>query len=272
MNSVSNNNTIVAPGLIRPLYFRDGEKYLFGCHHLPSVQSKCSGAVVLCHASGNEYYYSHRAMRQLATRLARAGFHCLRFDYSGTGDSAGSDASATLAQWKLDVTHAIDELKRLSRIDKVSVIGLRLGASLAWQSIVEHDVIGDLVLWNPVLTGADLLEQWSTIQSKHNQLLGYDSETPELTEVMGITLSPTLLDEIRVLEMQPLHRKEGRILVLDNLNNEAINTFTADAETKGTNISQKIIEDPEVWQQSGEGIVPSASINIILQWLSDEHD
>ncbi len=273
MTPVSKRNTPPAPELIRPIYFRNEDKYLFGCHHLPSIKTKSRGAVVLCPGCGDEYYYSHRTLRQLASQLARAGFHVLRFDYFGTGDSEGDDESATMVQWRVDVGSAIDEIKRLSRSDRASVIGIRLGATLAGQVSLERSDIDNLVLWNPLLTGADLLEPWMEIQSNHNRALGFTPDSPRLAEFMGISLSSKLLDELEALSLPPLHGAKERILVLVNQKTEAINNFVEAGKEMGNNISLEKADDPKVWQQNNlESVVASKSLKTILQWFGTEND
>ena len=45
--------------------------------------------VVIVPPVGYEYWSSHRTLRTLAERLAGQGCCALRFDFDGTGDSAG---------------------------------------------------------------------------------------------------------------------------------------------------------------------------------------
>ena len=69
---------------------------------------------------------THKAARQLAMMLAKAGYHLLRFDYSGTGDSAGAGEDVTIAQWLEDIATAADELKETSGVSRIPFVGLRL--------------------------------------------------------------------------------------------------------------------------------------------------
>ena len=48
-----------------------------------------SVGVVIVPPIGYEYWSSHRTLRTLAERLAEQGCSRLRFDFDGTGDSAG---------------------------------------------------------------------------------------------------------------------------------------------------------------------------------------
>ena len=67
--------------------------------------------------------------------------------------------------------------------------------------------------------------------------------------------------------MPPLHRSEGRTLVLVNQKKEAIDTFVAEARANGSAVSLEVVDDLEVWQQSNFGaLVASASLKVLLQW------
>src|SRR5262245_40621910 len=75
---------------ITPLYFGSPELPRFGVFHQPAGQ--WSGTrVVLCAPLGYEGPFAHLALRELAYSLTSGGAAVLRFDYSGYGDSAGSD-------------------------------------------------------------------------------------------------------------------------------------------------------------------------------------
>ena len=63
--------------------------------------------------------------------LAASGWDTLRFDYYGTGDSAGDLIEANLGGWEKDIEWAIEEARATSGANRVALIGLRLGANLA---------------------------------------------------------------------------------------------------------------------------------------------
>jgi uncharacterized protein len=107
--------------------------------------------VLLCHPMGNEQIFAYRTMRQLAARLVRVGFHVLRFDYFGTGDSYGDTGEGDLASWCEDIETAIEELKEMTGATKVNLAGLRLGANLSAR-VAAHRLkeISKLILWEPL--------------------------------------------------------------------------------------------------------------------------
>src|SRR5215469_8125443 len=92
---------------IAPFYFGVPEKELFGCLHMPEADSSLNCGVVVCQPFGHEYVNSHRALRQLAVRLAGAGFPVLRFDYHGCGDSRGETTESSISEWISNISQAI---------------------------------------------------------------------------------------------------------------------------------------------------------------------
>jgi pimeloyl-ACP methyl ester carboxylesterase len=85
--------------------------------------------------------------------LAKKGFHVLRFDYRGTGDSTGTLDNVTADAWLDDVGLAVQELRDTANLNKVTVIGLRLGALFAGLGACRRTDVDRLVVWDPVLSG-----------------------------------------------------------------------------------------------------------------------
>lgn len=135
------------------------QRPLLGALHQPQRLRPRSTAVLLCNPFGEEASRSHRIYRVLATQLERAGFAALRFDYSGTGDSAGEARDATIEAWLEDIAAAADHLRALSGATRIAVVGLRLGASLAVLASARGLAPRHLVLWDPVVEGAAYLRE-----------------------------------------------------------------------------------------------------------------
>lgn len=138
---------------MNPLYFGSGAAPLYGVHHPPLANARDAG-VVLCYPFGQEYMRSHRAHRQLSLLLSRQGFHVLRFDYRGTGDSAADMTGVRASDWLDDIDAAIDELREVAGVRRISLVGLRLGALFAAAACERRNDIERLVLWDPVMSGA----------------------------------------------------------------------------------------------------------------------
>jgi pimeloyl-ACP methyl ester carboxylesterase len=137
------------------------QRRIFAIHEAAAPAQRIRAAV-LCQPLGTEYTYAHRSMRQLAVRLAMSGFHTLRFDYYGTGDSAGAETHTDLAGCQCDVESALEALADIAGIARLTLIGLRAGANIAAHVAARHRAhVESLVLWDPL--PAD--ELWSRADS-----------------------------------------------------------------------------------------------------------
>ena len=151
---------------MNPIYFGTSEKPLFGAYYLPQANLTRSTGVVLCYPMGQEYMWMHRAYRQLATLFTRAGFHVLRFDYYGCGDSGGNSDEGDIAQWLDNISTAIEEMKDSSGVTKVTLVGFRLGATLSVLAGEDRNDVDGLVLWDPVVNGNDYIQELVKIQEE----------------------------------------------------------------------------------------------------------
>jgi alpha-beta hydrolase superfamily lysophospholipase len=138
---------------VNPFFFGTSQRRLFGIHS-PAASRGKPRAAVLCQPWGDEYIYAHRPLRQLAVRLAAAGIDILRFDYFGTGDSAGEEFDTSVAGMQADVLTAVETLNDLAATEKVTLIGLRAGANVAAGAVASMGAaVEALVLWDPILAG-----------------------------------------------------------------------------------------------------------------------
>jgi pimeloyl-ACP methyl ester carboxylesterase len=130
---------------------------------LPLTFDGCAGllhqaggnlGVVVVAPPGFEDLCSHRALDMLAQMLADAGLPTLRFDLPGSGDSLGDEDDARLAdQWIASVSNAIDELRRVTDVERVALVGLRVGALLAAEVASRWGDVAKLVLLAPPSSG-----------------------------------------------------------------------------------------------------------------------
>jgi hypothetical protein len=139
-------------------FFGDSQSALFGSYHRP-IGAERDHAVLLCAPIGQEYLRAHWALRQLALALARAGLHVMRFDWFAVGDSAGETREGTATRWVADALAAAEELRDMAAVQRLSIVGLRLGATIAATAIGKGMRAHDLVLWDPVVSGRAYLAE-----------------------------------------------------------------------------------------------------------------
>ena len=251
-------------------YFFGEERSLYACHHFPFTDS-AHEAVLICSATGHEYERCHRATRQLAVQLARAGYATMRFDYSGTGDSAGEYAQASLAQWQRDVAAAADECRRRTGREQLCMVGVRLGAALAAQVAAGRNDASHLVLYAPVMDGAALLAEWRREQSDFDRK--YSRATEEApNEVLGFPLTEAFCAELgRELAPRAPGPALRRVLILAEFPGEsAIQQAATVLASRGANVTVEQVNGPAVWRRDpSEGIVPFKVLRHIADWMKE---
>ena len=203
---------------MEPSYFGSSAKPLLGIYHPPEGARVRELGVLLCYSGPQEYMRCHWAFRKLAALLAREGFHAFRFDYYGTGDSGGESDEGTLAQWQDDVQQALQELKDVSGVRKVSVVAFRLGAVVAARAPLK---VRDLVLWEPVVNGREYVRELVSI---HHRRFAHSLTPPRLPrqgplgELLGLPFSATLQAEVEAADLltTPLACRAERVTVVSS--------------------------------------------------------
>ena len=172
--------------------------------------------MVLCQPFGHEYLRAHRAFRNLAVALALQGCHVLRFDYFGSGDSAGSGEDTTVERCLRDIGTAIDELKDMTAAPRVSLIGLRVGGALAALTAAGRRDVDRIVLWDPVVSGAEYLEELATLQRDWLvDRMGPRAPVPdESAELIGFPLTVEAREQIRRMTIVPMKSTRARAVSL----------------------------------------------------------
>lgn len=186
-------------------FFSTGARPLFGAHHEATGAARDHG-VIFAYPGPQEYMYAHYGFRLLATQLAQAGFPVLRFDWSGTGDSAGETEQACLADWRRDLQAAEEELRDVAHPARVSVVAFRLGAIVAATTPFRAK-LARLLLWEPVVNGRDYLAELRTIEryklarkldppawwndGSEQELLGHPLTRAQRTEIEAADLLQT---------------------------------------------------------------------------------
>jgi len=256
-----------------PFYFGTPDKVLFGCFHEPTPEKRRRCAVVVCQPMGHEYVNSHRALRQLAGRLCDAGFPVLRFDYYGCGDSSGSAEEGGIPQWLEDTSTAISEVKRKTGLDQVCLVGLRLGGTLAMITALEQGNLESMILWDPVVSGKDYLEQLLHLQKealrfRHNPNSSWKST--KAIEVLGFALPPLLCAELGRIRLLPIAKKPANNVLLVQTNQVAVDGLKSHLEQTEARMDFQCLEAPPIWLPTADGglLVPGPALQSMVSWIS----
>jgi uncharacterized protein len=185
---------------MKPAFFGSSACQLFGIHEPPRAAAIRNTAVLLCYPGVQEYNMAHWAFRRLSSMLAREGIHVLRFDWSGTGDSWGRPADGTMAQWVSDVESAAQELRDASGAESVSIVGLRLGATIATLACSKETLADDLVLWEPVIEGSRYIAGLESADTRENRRLLHHGATRR-NELVGFPFGEGLRSTIERIDL-----------------------------------------------------------------------
>lgn len=265
---------------MNPFYFGTSSRRLFGVHVAARQGGRSGGvrAVLLCPPWGQEYLRAHRAMRRLAGLLAAGGCDTLRFDYYGTGDSAGDMPEATLQGWELDIDEAINELRDISGANRVGLVGLRLGGTLAAKAAARRRRdISALVLWDPVVSGSQYVEElFLAAQSREHQAERPRQRSVEEGgghELLGFRLPAAFAKALGNLELasvvKDLPEQCHAVVSQASRSTDALREALA-----GTALASRIAEIPgrPPWTEADQimsGEVPVELLHHIVQVLCD---
>jgi exosortase A-associated hydrolase 2 len=142
-----------------PIFFERGAIRLFGVLHEPDAPNPGAVPFVFCHPLAEEKLWAHRVFVSFARELAQRGHSVLRFDCAGNGDSDLAFAASSVTSGVDDTMAAIDFLRNRTAAPRVALLGLRLGASLAYRAAANRDDVDTLVLWAPILEGGRYLQE-----------------------------------------------------------------------------------------------------------------
>lgn len=254
---------------MNPFFFGESSRRLFGLYTPARATGGKQRGIVLCHPWGQEYLRAHRSMGQLGKQLAGAGLHVLRFDYFGTGDSAGDMTQADLKGWCSDVETAIDELKDTASLSRVSLLGLRLGATLAAQVAARRRKdVEALVLWDPVVSGSEHLAE---LRRTDAQAVPRPEAAGGGLEVLGFPLTDALAREIEALDLVQLAAAlPARTFAALSQALPSHAALEAAPQSGGGKLAVELIESQPAWledRSSGAGAVPVKVLQRIVEWL-----
>ena len=112
----------------QPVYLSAGAEHVFGILTRPTTQANGTAVLFLHAGEQNLSCHRNRLWTRLARELATQGYHCLRIDFHGSGDSSGVlvDRDA-LGQVQSDVRAAVEWLTGIGP-RRIVIIGTCWGA------------------------------------------------------------------------------------------------------------------------------------------------
>ena len=116
--------------------------------------------VLIIGSLGDEAMNAYRPLVFLAERFAEAGNPTLRLEYRGFGDSAGEEGEPGLFdRWVKSLVAAAAWLREHCGVEKISLVGVRIGAAIAARAACDIPDVESLILLAPVANGRRFLRE-----------------------------------------------------------------------------------------------------------------
>jgi alpha-beta hydrolase superfamily lysophospholipase len=249
----------------RPIWFGPKDRPLFGWLHEPDGAA-ASIAVVVCNSLGAEAHTAKPALKRLCEQLSDAGVTSLRFDYDGTGDSAGELADpGRVAAWLASIDAAICRLRE-SGFDRVTLVGIRMGALLAACAFEQQEDADVLVVWDPCVSSAAFMRE---------QKLLFDVWQPGVTvtgesiEGLSYVFSSETVSDLHALRPQRSSEGSPRRILLLTRTGQPI----ADASWKWLGQNESTFrtatgQDELLGRSIETSVTPEHTISEIVSWIT----
>lgn len=243
--SSSKNNVT---GYAEPFYFYNKDSQLFGILHHPTKSNDVNVGVLFCAPIAQEYMKTHWIFRQIADALCKFGFYVLRFDYSGCGDSSGSNFDGGINQWVTDTRTAEQILRDRTGVTKTITLATRIGAFISLQAHLNSS----LVLWDPVENGETYIRDLEIHTMEHRLMSSIPEDQWTANELGGFEFKPEIINDIKNLNL------------IDLLTNSRGNTRI---------FSSKELENPVKWCDQdtwSTAIISNDVVTSITRMVFDE--
>lgn len=168
------------------------------------------GGLVFLHPFAEEMNKSRRMAALQSRALALAGYGVLQIDLLGCGDSSGGFSDATWDGWIEDAVLAWRWLR--ARVEgPLWLWGLRVGCLLATAAAMRVGERSRLLLWQPVTSGKQALQQFLRLSVAGELMSGKDEggagalkarlAAGTIVEVAGYRLAPSLAGGLEQAEL-----------------------------------------------------------------------
>jgi alpha-beta hydrolase superfamily lysophospholipase len=249
-----------------PVWFGPIDRPLFGWFHHPN-DGRARAGVVICAPVAHEYLQVHYALRLLAERLEALGMCVLRFDYDGTGDSAGDGNEPHRVDAWLDSTAAAAALVRSTGVDQVSFVGMRLGALLAAHTAKELGNVDQLVLWDPCVSGRSFLAEQRALSALY---LGATSADDGSVIGPGLRYQSETVRCLGELELGMIQGQLARRTLLLTRKDKPSSRWMAESWSEGSIEFGEAVGQADLLDIGLPGqLLPHAAIERIAIWISD---
>jgi alpha-beta hydrolase superfamily lysophospholipase len=244
--------------------------YISGCFSVLHPGGGNRGALI-CGPLSDEALNSYRPLVFLAEQLAGAEIPTLRLSYYGTGDSAGDDGEADrFDQWLHSITAGVSWLRAHCGVEWVTLIGHRIGASLAARAACDIDAVDSLVLLSPI--GGRQLTHELTLAARISQRVWQTTHKVDdgtWFESHGLRIDHPTRDALNALDIRKLRTRPAALaLLMESSKRPATLALAESLQGLGTTTSFELCEDLALLQRDSHAAeIPRTAFDRIVRWV-----
>ncbi len=220
---------------------------------------------------GHEQIHSHRSLRHLAEKIAKEQLTVLRFDYHGTGDSPGTDEDPDrIATWQKNIQDAILWMRGELGCNRITLIGLRLGATLAALATTQQPV-DELILWAPVVNGRQYRRELKALSlASGGSAVVRSVGSQDEIEAAGFIVTGQTLNDIAKLDLLSIRIQCSKALIVARDDMPLDIGLQRHLSGLGVNCDQVVGPGyADMLAVPHHTQVPTVTIDRIIRWLND---
>jgi len=244
-------------------WLKSGDENIFFWHHTPEKINK-NAAIIIIGPIGPEYMSSHRSIRLLADSLSLLGFHSIRYDPIGMGNSSGKlDDPHIWKNWVESPNILADHLQKKFNINDIILIGLRSGC-LVLSEAQQRFSIKSAVFWYPLISGTAFIRGIQLLDS----VLYENKEKSNTLEGGGYPFTQELQNDIKKINIvaQNYNSLENALVItseISELNKLSDKMISSGIKTDLVNLNG--LDD--MLRQVTLSKIPFQNIKYISTWL-----
>ena len=193
--------------------FLSGGETVAAVLHLP--ERTPAPGVIMCHGFTGHKAETHRLFVHTARDFCHHGLAVLRFDFRGSGDSAGEFRDMTISREIADAQAGLGFLSARGEVDgeRLGVLGLSMGGCVSACLAGRDDRVKALVLWAALAHPGRIFER----------LLPSFGEVQQVADMNGWDIGRGFLEDARALHpLKEIRRYQGRALIVHGTRDESV--------------------------------------------------
>ncbi|MCB8878149.1 serine aminopeptidase domain-containing protein [Acidisoma silvae] len=226
--------------------------------------------IVICPPFGQEAMLTYRGCKILAERLHARGFSVLRFDYPGTGDSAGSETDPSrLETWQLSVSSAVTFLRRAAGVEAILLIGVRLGAALALQAVAQDNSIIAVCCLAPVVSGRSYARELNLLANgwREANLLPQQQAGAGYRDIVGDRLSEETLQAISAIDLRAIAVTATDVMLVEACGTPSIDSLATHLRKLGARVTHEDFPGAATFLQDAFSVtIPDRTFTKVVAW------